>query len=113
MRKFMLSVVIASTALTAAPATAQVWRIQPSVQRQIQNDINQLERRIQRAQQRRTISAREAAGLRRDALNVQRLYNRYVRNGLTRAEVSALEAQVNRLHQRLRLERRDWDGRRG
>ena len=48
-----------------------------------------------------------------DALGLQRLYNRYSRNGFDRAEVTQLEAQMNRLRQRLRLERRDWDGRRG
>ena len=111
MRKIMLSLAVASAALSAVPASAQVWRIQPSIQRQIQSDINQLDNRIQRAQQRRAISAREANGLRREALQLQRLHNRYSRNGLTRSEVAQLEIQVNRLHQRLRLERRDWDGR--
>ncbi|MDT9598969.1 hypothetical protein [Sphingosinicella rhizophila] len=113
MRKAIFAIVMASTAIAAAPASAQMWRLQPSVQRQIQGDINQLERQIQRAQQRRAISPREAQGLRRDALNLQRLYNRYGRNGLDRREVADLEMQTNRLRQRLRLERRDWDGRRG
>jgi hypothetical protein len=31
----------------------------------------------------------------------------------TKQEVAQLEAQVNNLHQRLRLERRDWNGRCG
>jgi type II secretory pathway predicted ATPase ExeA len=109
----MFAIVMASAAIAAAPASAQMWKPQPSVQRQIQADINQLERQVQRAQQRRTISPREATSLRRDALNVQRLYNRYSRNGLDRREVADLEGQTNRLRQRLRLERRDWDGRRG
>ena len=113
MRKILLSIVLASTALGAVPASAQYWRIQPTVQRQIQSDINQLANRIQRAEQRRTISPREARSLRREAIQVQRLYNRYSRNGLTRSEVAQLESLVNRLRQRLRLERRDWDGRRG
>lgn len=113
MRKLVLSVIAGSLAVASVPASAQTWRLQPTIQRQIQGDINQLNRQIQRAQQRRTISMREATRLRRDALRVQRMHNRYARNGLTRAEVSQLEQQVNVVRQRLRMERRDWDGRRG
>jgi hypothetical protein len=114
MRKFMISALMAAAAIAGtAPASAQVWRLQPSVQRQIQSDINQLDRQISRAATRGTISRREANGLRRDALNLQRLYNQYVRNGLNRSEVTRLQNDVNRVHARLRLERRDWDGRRG
>ena len=113
MRKIVLSLVAMSTAFAAVPASAQMWRIQPAVQRQIQGDINQLSTQIQRAQQRRTISAREATSLRRDALQLQKTHNRFARNGLDRNEVRQLEQQVNTLRQRLRLERRDWDGRRG
>ena len=113
MRKIVLSAVMAATAFTTMPAQAQVWRLQPSIQRQIQSDINQLDNRIDRAARRGTISRREANGLNRQALRLQRLYNRYSRNGLTRSEVAELEVQVNRLHQQLRYERRDWDGRRG
>lgn len=113
MRKIVLSALIAGAAVAATPASAQSWRIQPIAQRQIQNDINQLDNQIGRAAQRRTISQREATGLRRQAVQLQRLFNQYSRNGLTRSEVSTLENQVNALRQRLRLERRDWDGRRG
>jgi hypothetical protein len=113
MRKMMFAAAMASVALPMAPAPAQIWRLQPSVHRQIQADINQLENQIQRARQRRAISPREAVSLRRDAIDVRRLYGRYSRNGLNRVEVAELERQINRLHQRLRLERRDWDGRPG
>lgn len=113
MRKFMLSIVVASTAFTAVPATAQTWRLQPTIRREIQADINQMQRRIDRAQQRGTISNREATGLKRQARDVQRMYNRYGRNGFSRSEVAQLESQVNRIRQELRLERRDWDNRRG
>ncbi len=40
----------------------------------------------------------------------QRSYNRYSRNGLSQREVPELEVQVNCVFQRLRMERRDWDG---
>ena len=113
MRKLVIAATVAAFAIPAAPAAAQYWRLQPTVQREIQRDINQLENRIDRAAQRRAISRREASGLRRDAVGLRRLYYRYARNGLSRPEVAQLEVGVNRLHQRLRLERRDWDGRRG
>jgi hypothetical protein len=116
MRKIVLSIAAAAaavTATTAVPASAQTWRLGPAVHREIQQDINQLERRIDRAAARRVISRREATSLRRDANQLERTYHRFARNGLTRYEVAQLEAGVNRVHQRLRMERRDWDGRRG
>ena len=113
MRKIMLSIIAASAAFAAVPASAQVWRVQPAAARQIQSDIAQLNTQISRAQQRRTISPREANALRRQALQLQRTHNRFSRNGLDRSEVRQLESQVNGLRQQLRLERRDWDGRRG
>lgn len=114
MRKLVISAFMAAAAIgAAAPASAQAWRLQPGVQRQIQSDINQLDRQISRAVQRRTVSQREATGLRRQAMSLQRAYNRYSRNGLDRQEVAQLQTQVNRLHQRLRLERRDWNNGRG
>jgi len=113
MRKVLISIAMMSATMAAVPASAQAWRVQPRVQREIQQDINQLQNQIQRAAQRRTISQREAVGLRRDAINLQRTYNSYLRGGLNRAEVSDLQSRVNRIHLKLRLERRDWDGRRG
>lgn len=120
MRKLLVSIALAtatvgSAAIVATPAAAQpgAWRLQPGAAREIQQDINQLDRQITRAQQRRQISAREATGLRRDAIQVRQLYARYARNGLNRQEVRDLQTRVNRLHVRLRLEQRDWDRRRG
>jgi hypothetical protein len=113
MRKLVIAATVVACAIPAVPAAAQNWRLQPTVQREIQRDITRLGNQINRAAQRRAISQREASGLRRDAVGLQRLYYRYARNGLTRPEVAQLELGVNRVHQRLRLERRDWDGRRG
>jgi hypothetical protein len=113
MKKIAFLIIAASAALSAMPASAQVWKAQPRVQQEIRSDINQLQNQIQRAQQRHTISAREATGLRREATNIRQTFARYNRNGLDRNEVRTLQNQVNNLRQRLRLERRDWDGRRG
>lgn len=78
----------------------------------IRNDINDLRRDIDRAAARRIISQREAAGLRRDALQVQRLHASYARGGLSGRELQTLQRQVDRIHAALRKEARDWDGRR-
>ena len=111
MRNLLLATAL--SAATVTPAAAQNWRPAAPVRSQIQQDINQLDRQIARAQQRRTLSARESTSLRRQALKVRRDYARYSRNGLTRTEVAVLERQVNQLRRQLRLEQRDWDGRRG
>lgn len=113
MRKLILTLVAASATLAAVPASAQVWHIQPRVQTQIRSDINQLQNQIQVAAQRRTISQREAVSLRRQAVDLRQLLAQYNRNGLSRQEVTALENRINNVRQNLRLERRDWDGRRG
>ena len=113
MRKLILGLAAATAAFVAVPASAQVWRVQPRVQVQIRTDINQLQSQIQRAAQRRTISQREAVALRRQAVDVRQRLAQYNRNGLSRQEVAVLELRVNQVRQNLRLERRDWDGRRG
>ena len=113
MRKIIFSAMMAAAAVTAVPASAAPWHVNRNVARQIQTDINQLDNQINRATQRRVISRQEATGLRRQAMELQRSYNRFSRNGLDRREVANLEAGVNRVRQNLRLERRDWDGHRG
>ena len=113
MRRLILTFVAASAALGSVPASAQTWRLQPRVQTQIRADINQLQSQIQLAAQRRTISQREAVTLRRQAVDLRQLLAQYNHNGLTRPEVTTLELRINQVRQNLRLERRDWDGRRG
>lgn len=113
MRKFIVSIMLASAAVAAVPAAAApAWRAQPFAARQIQKDINQFDNRIDKAVQQRRISRREATSLRRQAASLQQLYYGYRRNGLDRAEVRTLETRIDRLGQSLRAERRDNDGRR-
>jgi Spy/CpxP family protein refolding chaperone len=121
MRKFLIAAALVSTAATAMPALAQpgyghgqgrVWNNGGPSRQQINEllrDLNQAENRIDRA---RGISRREAIGLRREAGNIRGQLNRAMRNGINNREFFALRAQVNRLEQRLRLERNDRDGRR-
>lgn len=123
MRKFNKIVVpalIAALGLSVAlPAQAQQYRQHdagrptPVRDSNIRADINGLNRDIDRAAARRTISNREAASLKREAIQVQRLYSSYARNGLTRTETRTLQNRVDRIHVALRAERRDRDRRRG
>ena len=78
----------------------------------IRADINDLRRDIDRAAARRLISQREAAGLRRDAVQIQRLYASYARGGLSGWELQSLQRKVDGIHFALRREARDRDGRR-
>lgn len=80
---------------------------------QIRSDINALNRDIDRAQARRSISNREAAGLKRNAERVQRLYASYARGGLTRTEARTLQNRISRIQVALRSENRDSNKRRG
>lgn len=75
----------------------------------IRNHIWQLDRAITRADQRNAISDREARQLHRQVRNLQYNYNRYTRGGLTLYEVRYLNNEVNRIRQRLRMDRLDWD----
>lgn len=94
-------------------ARNQAWHLTPARNSEIRQDIASLNNAIDRAAARRTISRREATGLRRQARDVQRLYAQYQRGGLDRAEVRNLQSRVNSVRVALRMERRDWDGRRG
>jgi hypothetical protein len=108
-----------SAGIAVAPAQAAPYgrhdagRPTPVRNANIRADINGLNRDIDRAAARRTISNREATSLKRDAYQVQRLYTQYARNGLTRAETQTLQNRVDRIHVALRAERRDRDNRRG
>lgn len=125
-KKFAAPLAIAAAALSlAGAAQAQpyggprhdvrndAWRLTPARNNEIRQDVNSLDRAITQAAQRRTISQREAQGLRRQANDVKRLYGQYARNGLDRNEVRNLQQRVNSVRVALRMERRDWDGRRG
>jgi hypothetical protein len=130
MRKFLISVALVSTALTAVPAMAQVrgqgyaqrddhrgdhrgdWnRGGPSRQaiNELLRDLNRAEARIDRA---RGISRREAAGLRREAQQIRFRLDQAMRGGINNREFASLRAQVNRLEARVRFERNDRDNRR-
>ena len=122
MRKLLVSVAVATATLAAVPAAAQYrdhqpgWNQRGPARPAVNNLLRQLDTvdvRITRSLQRRAISQREAFGLRRDSNQLRRQVFVAGRNGISGREFAALQHRVNRLEQRLRVERRDRDGRRG
>jgi hypothetical protein len=125
MRKFLISAAVAAAATmtVAVPASAQRGRPHfdrgynhNNVNRQQVNellrDLARAENQIDRGVQRRTISQREAQGLRREAANIRMRLQRSGRDGIDQREFAQLRARVNHLEQRVRIERRDRDNRR-
>jgi hypothetical protein len=119
MRKFIVSVALATATIAAAsPAAAQYhqgWNQRGPARPAVNNLLRQLDQidvRIQRSAQRRIISQREAMGLRRESNQIRARLNYRGRDGLSGREFASLQVQVNRLEQRLRIERTDRDNRR-
>jgi hypothetical protein len=114
------SALMAATALGAVAmptaASAQVtirfgapgyWT--PERSNAIRQQIWNLDREVERATQNRTLSRREAVGLRRNVASLRNQYQLFNRNGLSFQEVRTLQGRVNNIRTRLRLERADWD----
>lgn len=120
MRKFLISLAIASASIAMVPDAAEAqnrygWQRGGPTRGQVNEllrDLGRAENQIARAQQRRRISPREAVGLRRNAQQIRHRLNRAARNGINQREFVNLRTQVNRLEQRVRIERNDRDGRR-
>lgn len=122
MRKLLVSVAIATATLAAVPAAAQYrdhhpgWHQRGPGRPAVNNLLRQLDNvdfRISRSLNRRAISPREAFGLRRQSNQLRGQIHFASRNGINRREFAELQFRIDRLEQRLRLERRDFDRRRG
>lgn len=123
MRKILISAALGAATITGAvaiPAAAQAQRSWHHPNGPTRGQINALlvdldraENRIERSLRRGFISPREAFGLRREARSIRFQLHRAARNGIGGREFASLRFQVNRLEQRIRMERRDWDRRRG
>ena len=123
MRKFLISVAVATATLAAVPAAAQYrdnnhsgWHQRGPDRRAVQHllgELAQVDQRIERSARRGIISPREAFSLRRESNQIRTRLHRTGRDGLSGREFASLRVQVNRLEQRVRIERRDRDGRRG
>lgn len=110
MRKFVISAALIAAATVAAPASAQSYRYHGG---QIERQVDQIENRIHRAAERRVISKREASRLLGQANQIDRLADRYGRDGINSREHRDLQNRLAQLQQQLRWERQDRDGRRG
>lgn len=121
MRKFLISAMLLSTVAAATPAAAQYNRGYGHQGQNIERQLDQIERRIDMLRDRRLISNNEAFRLSRQAEQIDRLHDRYRRNGLTQREHWDLQNRIQNLRQHLRAERREgrddrrddrWDDRR-
>jgi hypothetical protein len=118
MRKFLISAVALSAMATAvAPAAAQYY---PQARgngygygqnyqhgRSIDQQLANLSQRIDRAFERRLISGNEARQLQREVQQIDRLHDRYARNGLTQREHWELQNRIQNLRQQIRYERQE------
>ena len=78
----------------------------------IWTQIDQLQRRVARNDNRDRISEREAAGLRNAVYQLRMQFRDYNRNGLTQREARYLQDRINQVRSRLQYERQDNNGRR-
>ena len=78
----------------------------------IWTQIEQLQRRVARNDNRDRISEREAAGLRNAVYQLRMQFRDYNRNGLTQRESRYLQDRINQVRSRLQYERQDNNGRR-
>ena len=121
MKSFTLLALAIAAAGLSVPAAAQPWQgnsqhgahYGKAQAAHIWQEIAELDRKIDRADNRDTISEREANGLHRQVADLKRDFRRFSTNGLDRAEARQLAQRTERIEQRLRNERRDRDGRRG
>ena len=125
MRKFLIpALLIGATAITATPAAAQYRNDHRNDYRndyradqryrsddRIDHQLRQIEERIRHAARNGAITRREADRLLRQADQLDRLEDRYSRNGLTQWEARDLRNRLQQLRAQLRFERQD--GRRG
>ena len=126
MRKFLIPIVAAGSALTiAAPASAQwappVYHYQPydygtgfryhAFARSMEVRVQRIRRDIRAMQARRILSWSEARSLERQAANLQRRIYWASRNGIQPYEARRLENQIRNLEFRVQREARDWNDR--
>lgn len=126
MRKFLIPIVAAASALTvAAPASAQwappVYHYQPynygsgfryhAFARAMEARVQRIRVDIRAMQARRILSWREARSLERQAAGLQRRIYFASRNGIQPYEARRLENQIRNLEWRVQREARDWNNR--
>jgi hypothetical protein len=93
-----LAVALCATAAHAQRSNVR-WTDQP-----LAPEIASLPREIDQAVERRFVTPRQAAALRRDAADLRRLHDRYARGGLDGRERADLNQRLHQLRQGLRRE---------
>jgi hypothetical protein len=122
MRKTLIALAMLGTAAAVTPAAAQYYPDRDRYDDRYGNGngygqnysrerLQRIAERISRADQRGTISDREASLLRRDLNTIYQLDRRYRVNGFNRWEISDLDRRTDALQQRLRWERNDGNWR--
>ena len=126
MRKFLIPLVAAGSALAlAAPASAQwappVYRYQPydygngfshhAFARSMETRVQRIRSDIRQMQARRILSWSEARSLDNQARNIQYRIFRASRNGIQPGEARRLENQIRNLEWRVQREANDWNNR--
>ncbi|MCL6728551.1 hypothetical protein [Sphingomonas hankyongi] len=126
MRKFLIPLVAAGSALSlAVPAAAQwappVYNYQPynfgygfngfNFARSMTNRVQRLRADIHNLHVRRILSFAEARSLDTEARTVERRIYNASRHGITNREARNVENRVHRLEVRISREARDWNGR--
>lgn len=121
MRKLLISICAASSAVAfAMPASAQYApaRQGPAYaqnnygqMRNLQVRIDAIQRQINRLDQRRILSNREARELRAESREIENRLHYASRNRLTRTERYNIERRIVRLEQRVQREANDRDRR--
>jgi hypothetical protein len=123
MKKLLIPALAVAVASAALPAAAQAHdRHGPSRDYGYEQNYNgwnaisqrkhNLDRRIDRGVQSRQLSYREASRLRDELDSLVRLERSYMRGGLTRWERQDLDRRYDRLSDKVRYERNDYNGRR-
>ena len=121
MRKVLVSLAAAASALAfAAPAAAQ-WAPQGQAYgynnygqtRALQARIDRVQWQIERLDRRNVLSEREARFLRAESRGVERTLRDRARHGLNPYEARDVESRITRLEYRVQREARDRNGRWG
>ena len=110
MRLRLIALTAALAALSATPLAAKPTPIRSS---EVWHDIDELERDVNQADTRDTISEREAAGMRAQITDLKKQFHKKNVGGLTPGEAASLETRIHSLRERLRNERHDPDHHRG
>ena len=76
---------------------------------QLRAEIAQLDRQIDRAEDRRIISRREAAQLDAQVDRLESMFRSYARGGFTRYELAALDSRIDAVKRQIAVQGRDGD----